>query len=52
MDKAQFKQEVIQFLQIFFQEEQGNRVTSNNMEGLILKIIKLVDDHKPAKGEK
>lgn len=52
MDKEQLKKQAIQLVQTFFQEEQGNRVTSNNMEGLIGRILRLIDEHKPPKGEK
>jgi len=47
MDKEQFKKELIALMQRFFQEEQGNRVTSNNVEGFTGKLISLIDVHKP-----
>ena len=53
MDKEQFKKELAQLLQGFFQEEQGNRVTSNNISGLHGKLMELLDRQKePAKGKK
>lgn len=46
MDKEQFKKEMIELLNTFFQEEQGNRITSNNMEGFSGKLMALIDNHK------
>ena len=47
MDKEQFKKGLVTIMQDFFQEEHGNRVTSNNIEGLTAKLINLVDKHQP-----
>ena len=43
MDKEAFKKEMAQLLQNFFNEEQGNRITSNNIEGLSGKIFNLIN---------
>ena len=50
MDKEQFKRELIATLEGFFKEEQGNRVTSNMVEGFSHKLLALVDaGYKPVK---
>lgn len=48
MDKEQFKKELVALMQRFFQEEQGNRVSSNIVEGFLGKLVALIDAHKPA----
>jgi len=52
MDKEQFKKELIALMQRFFQEEQGNRVTTNNIDGLMIKLSSLVDTHELAEKKK
>ena len=52
MDKEQFKKEVITLMQRFFQEEQGNKITTNNVDGFLMKLLALVDAHKPAEKKK
>lgn len=52
MDKAQFKEEFLAVINTFFQEERGNRITSNNIEGFIGKVLKVIDEHEPEEGEK
>lgn len=52
MDKEQFKKEITALMQRFFQEEQGNRVTTNNIDGLMIKLLSLIDAHKPAEKKK
>jgi len=48
MDKEQFKRELIAALEEFFREEQGNRVTSNNIGGFSQKLLALVEaGYKP-----
>ncbi len=42
MDRV--KETVIGVLTKFFQEEVGNRVTPNNMEGLGMKMLKALDE--------
>lgn len=44
--KDQIKAEIAKILQEFFQEEQNNRVTSNNMNGLNGKFMAMVDGLK------
>lgn len=44
--KDQIKAEIAKILQEFFQEEQANRVTSNNMNGLNGKFMAMVDGLK------
>lgn len=52
MDKEAFKKEMVQLLQNFFQEEQGNRITSNNIEGLSGKIFNLINKLEPDPSKK
>jgi len=56
MFKTELRENLIKLLNGFYQEEQGNRVTTNIVDGLILKIIKLFDankvEEKPKKEEK
>ena len=37
---------------LFFKEEHGNRVTSNNMEGFTMKVIGLFKQNETEGGEK
>lgn len=43
MYKASLKGTLLKLLNEFCAEERGNRITSNNMEGLGLKINKLLE---------
>jgi len=52
MDKDKLKKEIIQLLQNFFQEEQGNRITSNNIEGFSGKLLTLIDKQPEKKNER
>lgn len=52
MDKDQFKNEMTGLMQRFYQEEQGNRITTNNIDGLMIKLSSLVDAHKPTEKKK
>lgn len=44
--KAELKEQTLKLFNAFFDEERGNRVTSNNLEGLALKFSKLLDDNE------
>ena len=53
MNKEQFKKELIAIMEGFYREEQGNRVTSNMVEGFSHKLLALVDaGYKPAEDKK
>ncbi len=41
--------EVLNVLQAWFDEERGNRVTTNNMEALVRKIVQVVGQPQEAK---
>lgn len=43
MDKEAIKKAIAGVLNQFFQEEQGNRITSNNLEGLAGKLFNSID---------
>jgi len=49
--KTEVKEEIYKLINAFFQEERGNRVTSNNIEGLSLKINILLEKHEVKEGE-
>ena len=44
MDKELLKKQIIEVLTGFFQEERGNRLTTNNLDGLGMKIIRVIDN--------
>jgi len=46
MYKTQIKEEIIKTLNNFYQEERGNRVTTNVVDGLTLKLINLLEANK------
>ena len=46
MFKPELKENLIKLLNGFYQEEQGNRITTNIVDGLTLKTIKLFDANK------
>jgi len=46
MYKTQIKDEIIKTLNNFYQEERGNRVTTNVVDGLTLKLINLLEANK------
>jgi len=46
MYKPELKQEIIKLIGEFFQIEQGNRVTPFNMDGLLVKVHSLFENHK------
>jgi len=48
MYKSELREAIIKLLNGFYQEEQGNRVTSNIVDGLTLKIIKLLEANEVA----
>jgi hypothetical protein len=49
--KDKIKQVVQQHVQAFFQEEQGNRITSNNIEGFAGKLFRAIDQIPERKDE-
>jgi len=48
MYKNKLKQEIIKLISEFFQVERGNRVTSFNMDGLLVKIASLFEKYEMA----
>jgi len=46
MYKTQVKEEIIKTLNNFYQEERGNRVTTNVVDGLTLKLVNLLEANK------
>ncbi len=50
--KEELKGRLDKLLSDFFVEEQGNRVTSNNIQGLIVKVNTILDelDKQPPSG--
>ncbi len=46
MYKTQIKDEIIKTLNNFYQEERGNRVTTNVVDGLALKLVNLLEANK------
>jgi len=44
--KSELEQEVSKILSAFFNEEIGNRVTINNIQGLIFRVEKAFNDNK------
>jgi hypothetical protein len=44
-------EEVMKLLQLWFDEERGNRVTSNNMQSLVLKIKEQLEREQRMKDE-
>jgi len=46
MYKTQIKEEISKTLNNFYQEERGNRVTTNVVDGLTLKLINLLEANK------
>ena len=46
MYKTQIKEEIIKTLNNFYQEERGNRVTTNVVDGLTLKLVNLLETNK------
>ena len=52
-EKEQLKKQFGKLLQAFFQEEHGNRITTNNMEGLLSKLYRTIDafPEKAGKGK-
>ena len=49
--KDQVKKIITQYLQAFFQEEQGNRITSNNIEGFAGKLLTAIDKMEMENGK-
>lgn len=43
--KSTLKEALLKLLNEFFAEERGNRLTSNNIEGLAVKINTLLEQH-------
>ena len=41
------KSDLMAILQGFFDEEKGNRVTSNNLEGLLGKVLRAIEPYEP-----
>jgi len=46
MYKTQIKEEIIKTLNNFYREERGNRVTTNVVDGLTLKLVNLLEANK------
>ena len=46
MYKETIKDELMRILNEFFREERGNRITSNNMEGLSAKVGHTLEHNK------
>ena len=44
--KAETRNQMIELLVAFFREEQNNRITSNNIDGLTLKISALLKQNE------
>jgi len=44
--KMQIKEEIIKTLNNFYREERGNRVTTNVVDGLTLKLVNLLEANK------
>lgn len=42
---------IAEIIQSFFQEERGNKVTSNNMDGLLGKLVRAVVLHEAKAGK-
>ena len=47
MDQERLKKNVSAVLVRFFQEEHGNRITSNNINGLLGTLLAVIDGRQP-----